>query len=190
MNNNKNLSIFKLAMMSVVAIDSLKNLPVNAQYETSIIIFYSIAITFFIPSALVSAELATTFPETGGAYIWIKKAFGKKTAFTMIWMQWMIAIIWYPTILSFIAVTILYLFDPKIAENKLWLLSIILILFWGATFIISKGIRISSVISTISAIIGVIVPMFFIISLGLYWIYQGHNSQIHLGEEVEWNQIT
>lgn len=188
-NNNKNLSVFKLAMMSVVAIDSLKNLPINAQYGTSLIIFYAIAIiTFFIPSALVSAELATTFPETGGVYIWIKKAFGKKTAFSVIWIQWMIAIIWYPTILSFIVVTIFYLFDPKLAENKFLLLAIILLLFWSATFLISKGIRISSMISTWSAILGVILPMVFIIALGIYWLIKGHKSQILLSEPIELNQ--
>src|SRR6185312_15280024 len=105
--SQKPLTIFRLVMMAVIAIDSLKNLPANAQYGSSLLFFYLIAtVAFFIPSALVAAELATGWPETGGIYVWVREAFGKRTAFLAIWTQWLYQLIWYPTILSFIAVTI------------------------------------------------------------------------------------
>ena len=34
-------------------------------------------VTFFIPSALISAELGTAIPEEGGAYVWVRRAFGR-----------------------------------------------------------------------------------------------------------------
>jgi len=176
----KPLTIFKLVMMTVIAIDSLKNLPANAQYGSSLLFFYFIAaITFFIPSALVAAELATTWPETGGIYVWVREAFGKRTAFLAVWMQWLFMVIWYPTILSFIAVTATYFIYPELAVNKSYVLTTILAIFWLATFLNCKGLKISSFIGAISAIFGVIVPMIFIIILGIFWIYSGHNSQIH-----------
>ena len=33
-------------------------------------------VTFFIPSALASAELGAALPEEGGAYVWVREAFG------------------------------------------------------------------------------------------------------------------
>ena len=35
-------------------------------------------IGFFVPYALISAELGTQYPSEGGMYTWIEKAFGKK----------------------------------------------------------------------------------------------------------------
>ena len=34
-------------------------------------------VTFFIPSALASAELGAALPEEGGAYVWVRTAFGR-----------------------------------------------------------------------------------------------------------------
>lgn len=180
-SSKKSLTVFKLVMMAVVAIDSLKNLPANAQYGSSLLFYYLIAVlTFFIPSALVSAELATSLPQTGGVYIWVREAFGKRMAFMTVWIQWMVAIIWYPTILSFIAVTLSYLINPAWAENNLYILTSMLLLFWLATFLICQGISISSQISTVSAIIGVIAPMAFITFLGLMWLGMGNPSHLHI----------
>src|SRR4249920_1668338 len=33
-------------------------------------------VTFFVPSALASAELGAALPEEGGAYVWVREAFG------------------------------------------------------------------------------------------------------------------
>lgn len=177
---HKPLTVFRLVMMSVIAIDSLKNLPANAQYGSSLLFFYLIAtVAFFIPSALVAAELATGWPETGGIYVWVREAFSKRMAFVAVWMQWLYQLIWYPTILSFIAVTIAYFFSPALAQNKLYILSTILSVFWIATLISCTGVKISSYVSTISALVGVIIPMLFISLLGAYWLYTGHFSQIH-----------
>ncbi|HSW68919.1 MAG TPA: amino acid permease [Gammaproteobacteria bacterium] len=178
--NQKPLTIFRLVMMSVIAIDSLKNLPANAQYGSSLLFFYLIAtVAFFIPSALVAAELATGWPETGGVYVWVREAFGKRMAFISVWTQWLYQLIWYPTILSFIAVTIAYFISPSFAQDKNYILLMILSVFWIATLLSCFGLRISSNVSTLSALIGVIIPMLGIALLGIYWIYSGHLSQIH-----------
>ncbi len=34
-------------------------------------------VTFFIPSALASAELGAAIPEEDGAYVWVRRAFGR-----------------------------------------------------------------------------------------------------------------
>lgn len=175
----KSLSVFSLVMMTVIAIDSIKNLPANAQYGSSLLVYYFIAVVaFFIPSALVAAELATAWPETGGIYIWVREAFGKRTAFLTAWMQWLYQIIWYPTILSFIAVTISDLIMPGLAENKMYVLSTTLTIFWLATFLNCKGLNISSKVSTFCTLIGVVVPTLFITLLGFFWIYSGNPVQI------------
>ena len=83
------LGVFTLTMINVAAIQSLRNLPVMAEVGWASVFFYLIAaIGFFIPSALVSAELSTGWPSTGGVYTWVKEAFGPRWGFVAIWLQW------------------------------------------------------------------------------------------------------
>ena len=173
--NKKALSIFGLVMINVIAIDSLRTLPMSAEYGFSIVFYYVLtAIFFFVPTALVSAELASAWPETGGVYVWVREAFGKKMGFLTIWLQWFYNICWYPTIMSLIAATIAYTFNPQLVQNKWYMLSVIMVVFWGATLINARGMRASSMLSNFSAIIGTLIPMLFVMILGVVWILTGH----------------
>lgn len=170
----KPLSIFSLVAINVIAIDSLRTLPLSAEYGLSAVFYYLIAaIAFFIPVALVAAELASAWPETGGIYIWVREAFGKKAALVTIWLQWFYNICWYPTIMSLIAATIAYVINPHLADSKLYMLSVIMIVFWGATLLNCAGMRVSGWISDFSAVVGTLLPMCFIIVLALIWVFQG-----------------
>src|SRR3989338_3260434 len=120
--NTKILSVFSLVMINVIAIDSIRTLPMSAEYGFSAVFYYLLAgLVFFIPTALVSAELATGWPETGGVYVWVREAFGKKYGFVTIWIQWFYNIFWYPTIMSLVAATVAYLFDPNLVNNRLYM---------------------------------------------------------------------
>ena len=113
--SKKVLSVFSLTMINVIAVDSLRNLPISAEYGFSIIFYYLIAaFVFFIPIALVAAELATGWPKLGGMYVWSKEAFGPKAGLVTIWLQWIYNIVWYPTILAFLATIAAYLINPSL----------------------------------------------------------------------------
>src|SRR3990167_347046 len=181
MNNNikKPLTIFSLVAINVIAIDSLRGLPFSAEYGFSAVFYYLLAaITFFIPVSLVSAELATAWPETGGLYVWVREAFGKDIGFFTIWLQWFYNIAWYPTIMSFIAVSIAYMINPALSHDKFYMLSIVMIIFWGCTWINCMGMRIASWVSNFSAIVGTIIPMLLIVLLGAMWIISGKHIDI------------
>lgn len=175
----KKIGIFPLAMINVAAIISLKNLPITAEYGSSLVFYLVLAsLIFFIPTSLISAELATTYPERGGIYIWVKKAFGDSWGFLAIWLQWVENVIWYPTILSFAAGTIAYSIDPSLASNKVYMTAIILLAFWGFTFFNFLGMQALGWISTIGVILGTIIPGLFILLLGSLYIFNGNPVEI------------
>jgi amino acid transporter len=66
-----------------------------------------------------------------------------------------------------------------LVNNKIYMLVVILSAFWIATLINCLGIKTSSWLSIIGAIIGTILPMVFISALGISWIHSGKPSQIH-----------
>ncbi len=62
----------------------------NSQYAWWVIMILG----FFIPYALISAELGTQYPSEGGMYTWVKKALGKKWAGRVAWFYWVNFPLW------------------------------------------------------------------------------------------------
>ncbi len=173
------LSVFSIIMITVTSVDSIRNLPATALFGTPLIFFFIVgAIFFLIPAALVSAELAAAWPKRGGVYLWVKEAFGVKWGFLAIWFQWVENVVWYPTILSFFAGTIAYLINPHLADNKYYLIGVILVTYWVTTLINIRGLNTSAWVSVFCGIVGLLLPMGLIILLGTIWILDGQTLQI------------
>lgn len=180
-NKKAALTVFSLTMITVGSVDSIRNLPATALFGSQLISFFFLsAIFFLIPTGLVSAELASGWPKKGGVYIWVKEAFGDRFGVIAIWLQWIENVIWYPTILSFVAGTIGYLINPALIENKYFLIAVILASFWGATWVNLRGLKSSAMFSNLCAISGLLVPMTLIIGLGATWIFSDHPIHIQM----------
>jgi len=172
------LNVFILALLNVSIMASLRNLPLVAEYGLSALVYFGIVgICFLVPSALISAELATGWPKTGGVYIWVREGINDRWGFVAVWLQWIHSVPWYPVILSFIATSLAYVFDPALATNKVYVLSIVLAGFWGMTLLNYLGIKTSSLFSAIGVILGTIGPGALIIALGLIWWASGNPLQ-------------
>ena len=201
MNHKKHaLSIFSLTMITVGSVDSIRNLPATALFGSQLIAFFLLGAFFFLlPTALVSAELASGWSKQGGVYHWVKEAFGKKMGFLAIWLQWIENVIWYPTILSFVAGTIGYLIDPMLAANPYFLWGVIVSSFWGATWVNLRGMKSSALLSNVCAVSGLLLPMTLIIGLGVAWLMGGNTAHVqfdlhstlpHWQESSMWVSLT
>ena len=179
-NQRRYISVFVLAMMNVACVMSLRGLPMIAK-EGFTMFFYLLfaSFLFLVPVSIVSAELATGWPKNGGVYRWTKEAFGSKWGFTAIWLQWIQNTIWYPTVLAFAAGALSYMFlNPALASSKVFNLLVILVIYWGATFMNFKGMKTAGWITTAGVLCGTILPAAIIIILGILWIATGNPIQI------------
>jgi amino acid transporter len=134
---------------------------------------------FLVPTALVSAELSSHSTEKGGIFHWIQSGLGERTAFLAIWLQWVNTMVWFPTILSFLVGTATYFINPALVQNKIYLITIILSVFWLLTWTNLRGVHFSSKFSSFCTVIGMIIPMILIISLAVAWLLLGKPLQIH-----------
>jgi glutamate:GABA antiporter len=167
-----------IALINLAAITNIKNFPLLAEYGLSIIVFMILSsLFFFIPVSLVSAELASAIPERG-IYTWVREGLSPRFGFLAIWLQWVSNVIWYPTILTFIAATFAYLIDPALATNNKYIFCTVLATFWPITFLNFLGVRVSGWFSSCTAVIGTLVPIALIIIMGFWWALSGHPSQI------------
>ena len=177
------LGVATLAIMNITAVVSLRGLPAEAIYGLSSAFYYLFAaIVFLIPTAMVAAELAAMFSDKqGGVFRWVGEAFGPRTGFLAIWLQWIESTIWYPTVLTFGAVSIAYIgmndvSDALLASNKAFTLITVLAIYWIATFIAMKGLDWVGKFSKWGGLIGTIIPAGLLIVLGMiYLISGGHN---------------
>jgi putative glutamate/gamma-aminobutyrate antiporter len=170
------LSVFIFAMMNIAIVMSLRGLPLIAKTGTHMLFYILFAsFLFLLPVALVSAELATSWPQEGGVYNWVKQAFGSKLGFTAIWLQWIQNTIWYSTVLAFASGALTYLFlDKSLASNKVYIVLVILVIYWGATFINFHGLKTASWFTTVCVLGGTILPAALLILLGIIWVIKGN----------------
>lgn len=183
--NKKPLTLLSLVFITIVSVDSIRNLPATAIFGGQIFFFFiGACILFLIPCALISAELSAheASNDEGGIYFWLKTAFGDEIAFIGIWFQWLENVIFYPAILSFVAGTLAYIIMPEnaniLTSNKYYILSVVIGIFWLLTFINMRGIQLTAFFSNICTIFGLLLPMGIIIYLGLYWILTDNPIQI------------
>lgn len=172
--SKKVLGLFALAMINVAAVLSIRNFPSMAVYGWSCIGWYILgAVMFLIPISLAGAELATGWPEGGGVYAWVKQAFGEKGGFTALFCEWSNNLVWFPTVLSFIASTLAFALTPALANNPWYMFSVMMIAFWGTTAIAYFGEEASTKFGNVGVILGSIIPAVLIILLGLWWMGSG-----------------
>lgn len=184
-NKAVKLGVFTLAIMNVTAVVSLRGLPAEAVYGLSSAFYYLFAaIVFLIPTSLVAAELAAMFSDKqGGVFRWVGEAYGKRIGFLAIWLQWIESTIWYPTVLTFGAVSIAFIGmdhpeDMLLANNKYYTLAIVLAIYWLATFISLKGLSWVGKVAKVGGMVGTIIPAALLIILGVVYLASGGHSNM------------
>ncbi len=170
------MGVFTLAMINVSAIVSLRGLPAESTYGLSSAFYYIFAAVFFlIPVSLVAAELTTGWPEKGGVFRWVGEAFGPRMGFLAIWLQWIESTIWFPTVLTFAAVSIAFMgpnqsWDAALSANSEYVLCLVLLVYWLATFLNFRGMRTSGSITKWGSLLGTVIPAGLLVLMGMiYW---------------------
>jgi amino acid transporter len=167
-----------LAMLMVAGVGSIAQLSDSASFGLGAVTVYLIpAALFLLPVGLVSAELATSHP--GGIFVWVRDAFGDRTGFQATWFVFMNSVTLYPSLLSFGAASLATAMGrPDLASNGIYMGLVVLVVFWLATWIVSRGMKASTGISNLGLIAGTITPSIFLIFFMCAWLIDSKPSQI------------
>jgi amino acid transporter len=165
-----------LALMTVSSVASLRPAPTMAVYGLACVFLYVLpAIVFLIPTALVSAELASGWD--GGVYQWVKEGLSPKMGFAAAWHQFAMTIFYYPTLLSFVAATLAYVFNPDLAANGVYTAIMIIVVFWVGLFVTLRGgIGVIAKLAASGVLIGTLIPGALLVILGILYLVQGNPS--------------
>ena len=178
------MGVWSLTLVTAALFLTLRNMPMMAETGLQMIFFNVVTVfAYLIPVALVSAELATGWPHNG-VYHWVGAAFGTRWGFAAVWLQWIQSIFGMTSITAYIAATLAYVWNPGLAQNKFFIVGVILTVYWLATFANFKGTKFSSRISAVCVSVGVLLPTLALIGLSAYYIYNG--SPVNLTYSPEW----
>lgn len=195
-NSGSKLSVMSLALINIVAVVSLRGLPAEAVYGLGSIFYYVFAaIVFLIPVSLVAAELAAMLPQKGGVYRWVGEAFGPRLGFLSIWLLWVESTIWFPTVLTFAAVSLAFSgfnteADSVLAKNKIFVLVVCLIIYWAATLVNFRGFKKGAQLSKWGGFIGTIIPFLILFVFGVIWVIMGKPIEMNLNPSTFFPDLT
>jgi amino acid transporter len=93
------LGLLDVTLFMISAILVVDQLTATAAIGVSSIGWWVVAISlFFVPSALITAELATAYPDQGGIYSWVLRAYGRKMAARTTYWYWVNVGMWMPSV--------------------------------------------------------------------------------------------
>lgn len=185
-SGGKQLTMMAMAIMIVTTIVSMRGLASQAEFGfTSIFYYVFAAIVFLVPYALVCAELASTYTKSGGVFRWISEAFGTRTGWLSMYLDWQMVVIWFPAVLMFGAVSLAYVFwpeafDARLAGNRIYTLLIVLGVYWACTFNNFRGMKYANKLSTVGGLFGTIIPAAVLIVMGVVYLLLGKTVNLPL----------
>lgn len=188
MHQPKELKLFALVMISITAVMSLSSIAYMATIGLQNVAFFAFAaLLFFVPSALVAAELGGMLTNSnGGVYTWVSSAFGKNSGLVAIWMEWFNNVIAAPGNIAPLVATFAYVGFPSLAHNATAMFLLLLLVNWSMTFFNFLPIGKVAILSMVGGVFGMILPGILLISCAIYWVSSGMPIQVSFSTTSDW----
>jgi len=161
--------LFFFLICTLVGLDTIGSVAKSGAQGFTWLAF--LAVFFFVPYALLTAELGSTFPEEGGPYIWTRMAFGRFAGAISVVMYWLSNPIWIGGTLTITAATAVSTFVHPVSDPVKYAICLLFIWFTVASAVLS--LRVGKWVSTIGAWARVGVLSLFTGSVILYAIKNG-----------------
>lgn len=127
------------------------------------------AVTFYLPLSHAVIQLSARYPNEGGLYIWVQRAFGDFAGFMAGWMYWMSTVVYFNGLLYFGAGAALFVIDPTgltLAESPLYFVTASLAALALALGLNLVGLRVGTWLHNIGGW-STWIPIGVLIALGL-----------------------
>lgn len=133
-----------------------------------------LALVFFIPQALLFAELGTAFPQEGGSYLWTRMAFGHLAGAVNNFLYWVTNPVWLGGTLVISAITAIEVFfNGGNAYPTFWVFVIAIVFIWTAVLAAVLSFRVGKWITTVGAFARFALLGVFTLSVILYGLQHG-----------------
>lgn len=163
----KTLKLRDLVLFTVSAILLADTLTAAASVGADSVSWWLIlGVLFFIPFAMICAEMGCAYPEQGGIYAWIRDGFGGRWASRATWCYWVNTAVWIPAIYILFAGVFRQMFIPEL--SMAWQIAIGIGLTWVAVAVNVVTLDVGKWVPNIGAILKVAIFIAIIIGAAVH----------------------
>lgn len=133
------MNLRDITLYTVSAVLVVETLTSSAAVGTKTLAWWVLfLIIFYLPYGLITAELSTAYPEQGGIYVWVQRAFGRRAAARTTYWYWVNVSLWMPSVFIAFAGIFAQLFVTRWAEwpNGKWPQIVLAILLTWAVVLV------------------------------------------------------
>ena len=160
--------MFDMVLFSVAAMLLLSQLTVTAAVgPTAIFWTVAVIIVFFVPYGLVTSELGSAYPDAGGIYAWVVRAFGHRWGTRVSWWYWLNVGLWVPSVYLMFSGAISSMFFG--GHLNFWIqVAITVALIWINFWVNVRSLKTGTWVSNLGAGITIAVIIALAIAGGIY----------------------
>lgn len=160
-----------LTLFTVCAILVIDQLAASAAIGPQAVFWWIFTmVLFFIPYGLITAELGSAYPDQGGIYAWVRRAFGPRWGGRTAWLWWINVALWQPSVFILFAGIFAALFMPDLS---LWTqIAIAVALTWITVWINIVRLDIGKWVPNLGAIFKVAIML--VIGIGGFVYASNH----------------
>ena len=160
------LGLWDVVFFTVVAVTGLRWISRGARAGAPSVLFWVLAwLAFFVPLALAVSVLAKKYPEQGGIYAWVHRAFGPFASALCGWCLWVNNLFYFPSLLLFAAANAAAMFGdltPGLGDNRLFSTIFVLGFLWFTVGISIQGFEAGRWLQNVG-VIGTWIPVALLI---------------------------
>ena len=164
------LGLRDVVLMNIVAVVGMRWIARGARTGPPSVTLWVLAwIAFFVPLALAVSALARKYPEQGGVYAWVRRAFGGGHGFICGWCLWVNNLFYFPSVLLFGAANLAAMGGTRweaMGASRWYSVVFVLAGIWIAAAINIVGLRWGKWLQNAGSL-GVWVPAGLLIGCGL-----------------------
>jgi glutamate:GABA antiporter len=160
-----------MLLFTVCAILIIDQLAASASIGTSSIFWWLFTlILFFIPYGMITAELASKYPEQGGIYAWVKRAYGPRWGARTSWLYWVNVALWMPSVYLLFSSMLAQILN---IELGLWSqIALAIVLTWITVWVTVASLSIGKWVPNLGAVLKAVIML--AIGIGGFWYVSRH----------------
>lgn len=188
--HKKTLKQRDMILFTVSAILLADTLTAAASVGASSISWWLIlGVLFFIPFAMICAEMGCAYPEQGGIYAWIRDGYGGRWASRATWCYWVNTAVWMPAIYILFAGVFKQMFFPELGMGGQ--IAIGILLTWVAVAVNVVTLDVGKWVPNIGALLKVAIFLAIIAGACVHIMDAGMANPLTLETlKPDWSQST
>jgi amino acid transporter len=167
----KAMGLTDVVLMNIVAVVGMRWIARGARAGPASVTLWALAwIAFCVPLAASVAELASRYPDQGGVYVWVRRAFGAGHGFLCGWCLWVNNLFYFPSVLLFGAANFAAMGGPEWAamgSSRTYVVVFVLAGIWIAALVSIVGLRTGKWLQNVGTA-GVWIPAGLLIGCGAF----------------------